>query len=371
MITCPACQTDNRDGRRFCAQCGNPLPAACRSCGFVNEKDDRFCGGCGRPLTADDAGTKAAGGPTASAVAPLETQEEMPQRRQLTVLFCDLADSTALAASLDPEDLNELNRRYQTTCTGVVEELGGYVARYMGDGILCYFGYPRAHENDSELAIRAALGIQQTIRSLDAPRPIGVRVGVATGEVVVGDIVGEGASQESTAVGQTPNLAARLQGLAEPGEILVSATTRKLAGDMFEYLDRGEQPLKGIPRREAVWQVLGASATPSRFQARSGRTLAPMVGRKHERNLIEDCFQEAGKGNGQVILLCGRAGYWQVQADDGGHGAEPPIRRHPAMCAAPGKQLPVPFYGVLARQQGQHARPGWRLAGVFPLGQGY
>ena len=273
-------------------------------CGFANEAEDRFCGGCGTSLSAATESVTVAKEPS----APRITTEDTPERRQLTVLFCDLADSTELASRLDPEDLNALNQSYQTTCSHVIKKFGGYVARYMGDGILCYFGYPKAHENDSELAIRAALEIQQAIQVLDYPEKISVRVGIATGEVVVGDIVGEGFSQESTAVGQTPNLAARLQGIAAPGAVLVSSTTRMLAGDMFEYLDLGEITIKGIPEPEPVSQVLSCSLARSRFQARSSRALSPIVGRKHERALIEDCFDEAAKGNGQVMLLCGEPG---------------------------------------------------------------
>jgi class 3 adenylate cyclase len=176
------------------------------------------------------------------------TPPPQAERRQLTVLFCDLVGSTELAARLDPEDMGRVIRAYQECCTEVIERWGGHVAKYMGDGLLAYFGYPQAHEDEAERALRAGLAISATVAVLETPaaEPLAARVGIATGLVMVGELIGRGASQEQTVVGETPNLAARLQALASPGSVVISQTTRRLVGGLFELTDLGPQRLKGF-----------------------------------------------------------------------------------------------------------------------------
>jgi class 3 adenylate cyclase/predicted ATPase len=232
------------------------------------------------------------------------------ERRQLTVLFCDLVGSTTLAQRLDPEDMREVVRAYQQCCAGVIGRYEGHVAKYMGDGVLAYFGYPRAHEDDSERAVRAGLELAKAISGLGAGNGTGLaaRVGIATGLVVVGDLIGEGAAQEHTVVGETPNLAARLQALAEPGSVMIAAATQHLIEGLFELIDLGPTALKGIDGPARAWRVLGEIRTSSRFEARHGQGLTPLVGREHELGLLLDRWSQAREGDGQVILLAGEPG---------------------------------------------------------------
>jgi class 3 adenylate cyclase len=232
-----------------------------------------------------------------------------PERRQLTVMFCDLVDSTALAARLDPEDLREVVGVYQSTVTEEAQRFGGNVAKYMGDGVLIYFGYPNAQETDAERALQAGLAITQRIPTLKTGGvKLSIRVGVATGIVVVGDLIGSGAAQERGVVGQTPNLAARPQALAAPDCILVAESTRRLAGDLFEYRDLGEVELKGIPETTRVWQVLRQGNIESRFEAFHRSALTPLVGRAKELELLTQHWRQARSGLGQVALLSGEPG---------------------------------------------------------------
>jgi class 3 adenylate cyclase/tetratricopeptide (TPR) repeat protein len=232
------------------------------------------------------------------------------ERRQLTVLFCDLVGSTALSAKLDPEDLREVITAYQNRCAEVVRQLDGHVAKFMGDGVLAYFGYPRAHEHDAERAVLAGLGLVHAVEELTTPlgQTLASRVGIDTGLVVVGDLIGEGAAQEEAVVGDTPNRAARLQALAEPGSVLISNHTKRLLGGAFTCEDLGRQALKGFDRPTGVWQVTGMSAAASRFDARAGASLTPFIGRDEEIALLLRRWQQARDGEGQVILLCSEPG---------------------------------------------------------------
>jgi class 3 adenylate cyclase len=199
------------------------------------------------------------------------TSASTAERRQLTVMFCDLVGSTALAARLDPEDLREVIGAYHRAVAEIVAGFDGFVAKYMGDGVLVYFGYPRAHEDDAERAIRAGLGVIDAIRRLEVKSgKLQACVGIATGLVVVGDLIGEGSAQEQSVVGETPNLASRLQALAEPGAVVIAAGTRRLLGGLFEYRDLGAIEVKGIAAPVSAWQVLHPSAVASRFEALRG-----------------------------------------------------------------------------------------------------
>ena len=233
------------------------------------------------------------------------------ERRQLTVMFCDLVGSTELSQTLDPEDLRDVNRAYQDGCKAAIERYDGYVARYMGDGVLAYFGYPQAHEDDAERAIHAGLGVVGSVARLSTGVEgieLSVRVGIATGPVVVGDLIGEGASQESAVVGQTPNLAARLQGMADKNTVVIAPGTHELVGEQFEYDDLGAHPLKGIAESVHAWRVLVPMAAESRFEARLRSGLTPLVGREQEIGLLLERWTQAKEGDGQVVLLSGEAG---------------------------------------------------------------
>jgi class 3 adenylate cyclase len=241
------------------------------------------------------------------------TPEPVPaaaERRQLTVMFCDLAGSTALSARLDPEDMREIIRVYQDVCSGVIARYDGVVAKFMGDGILAYFGFPRAHEDDAEQAVRAGLEIAALAPRLEtrADEPLAVRIGVATGRVVVGDLIGHGPAQERAVIGETPNLAARLQALAEPGGVLIAESTRRLLGNAFELNNLGERELKGFAAPARVFVVLREKEDMSRFEAARAQRMTPFVGREPEVALLVERWRDAIAGEGKVALLCGEAG---------------------------------------------------------------
>jgi class 3 adenylate cyclase/predicted ATPase len=231
------------------------------------------------------------------------------ERRQLTVMFCDLVDSTALSTRLDVEDLREVIQAYHTTVATEIGRFGGFVAKYMGDGLLIYFGYPQAHEDDAERAVRAGLGLIDAVRRLDIKSvALQTRVGIATGLVVVGDLIGEGSAREQSVVGETPNLAARMQALARPDTVVIAVGTRRLLGDLFEYRDLGPVEVKGIARPVPVWQVLRPSVVESRFEALRGSALTRLVGRDEEIDLLLRRWARAKTGEGQIVLVSGEAG---------------------------------------------------------------
>jgi len=231
------------------------------------------------------------------------------ERRQLTVMFCDLVGSTAVSIRLDPEELREEIRAYQNAVSGVIARYDGFVAKFMGDGVLAYFGYPRAHEDDAERAVRAGLEIVAAVTRLETrgTERLAVRIGIATGLVVVGDLVGEGSAQEQAVIGETPNLAARLQALAEPGQIVVAGATRRLVGDLFRLTDLGRQIAKGFAEPVEAFAVEGLAVTESRFEAVRSR-LTDLVGRAAESALLRERLREAWAGAGQIVLLSGEAG---------------------------------------------------------------
>ena len=233
-----------------------------------------------------------------------------PERRQLTLLFCDLVASTELSARLDPEDLREVVHAYQACVAAVVERFEGHVAKYLGDGVLVYFGYPRAHEDDAERAVRTGLELVHAVAKLRI-RPdveLEARVGIATGTAVVGDLIGEGASREAAVVGDVPNLAARLQALAMPSSVVISQATRRLVGGLFELAELGPLRLKGFAEPLAAWRVEGEGPAESRFEARQSAGLTPLVGREEELALLLDRWEQARDGEGQVVLLSGEPG---------------------------------------------------------------
>jgi class 3 adenylate cyclase/predicted ATPase len=298
-LRCPSCMAENAASRRFCAECGAPLPSPCPVCGFENEPTAKFCGGCGKPV-----GEAAA--PALPAPSPL-SHTDSAERRQLTVMFCDLVGSTALASRLDPEDLREVIGAYHKCAAETIGRYDGFVAKYMGDGVLAYFGYPQAHEDDAERAVRAGLAVIEAVRRMPTREALQVRIGLATGLAIVGDLIGSGAAQEQAVIGETPNLAARLQTLAGPDEIVIPANTQRLVGNLFEYESLGDLEVKGLPGPIAAFRVLRESGIGSRFEAlRTGET--PLIGRDEEMQLLGRRWAQAKAGRGQVVLISAEPG---------------------------------------------------------------
>jgi len=306
-VICPRCGRNQEAPQNFCTECGAPLPVRCSSCGSQNSPSAKFCGECGAGLKSNNRiSTGVDENPAAS-----QPKCDEAERRQLTIMFCDLVGSTALSGRLDPEDLRDLIRAYQTCCEQIVKEFDGRVAKYMGDGVLVYFGYPQAHEQDAERAVRAGLGIIEQVSKLKTNlcSPMHVRIGIATGLVVVGDVIGSGAAREEAVVGETPNLAARLQAMAEPDAVLISESTYRLVGGMFECAALGKHALKGFAEPMHVWRVLEQTHVESRLEARHAiGGVTPLVGREHEIALLLDRWEQAKDREGQVVLLSGEPG---------------------------------------------------------------
>jgi class 3 adenylate cyclase/predicted ATPase len=246
--------------------------------------------------------------PTPGPVTSEPKPQDIAERRQVTVMFTDLVGSTALSARMDPEDLRTVIGAYHKCVAETVARFDGFVAKYMGDGVLIYFGYPRAHEDDAERAVRAGLALIDAVASLAAPEALQVRIGVATGVVVVGDLIGSGEAQERGIVGETPNLAARLQGIAEPNTVVIAEGTRRLLGKLFELEDLGPKELKGIAGPVRTWAALRASSVESRFEAMHASDLTALVGREEELELLLRRWARAKTGEGQVVLISGEAG---------------------------------------------------------------
>jgi len=293
-VKCPKCQHDNPAGGKFCNQCGNALRLSCPKCGHKNVPGTRFCGECGHKFS------QSAHSPGFKSPAPNVPEGE---RRQLTVLFCDMVGFTELASRHDPEILQEIIRVYEDTCAAAIVRYEGYVFQRLGDGIVAFFGFPLAHEGEAERAIHAGLDIVDALSGIDVPGAghLAVRIGIATGLVVV-------SSAEKGAVGETMNLASRLQNIAVPGHIVVSERVRRLAGGSFGYEDMGEQTLKGIARPTHAYRVVGVSEAASRFEAANQDGVTALVGREQELGLLMERWQLAQDGEGQVVLLSGEAG---------------------------------------------------------------
>ena len=245
---------------------------------------------------------------TTTSGTPSAPHEDRAERRQVTVMFSDLVGSTALSARMDPEDLREVISAYQKCVAETVQRFGGFVANYMGDGVLVYFGYPEAHEDDAERAVQAGLELIAAVTALKTSVSLQTRVGIATGLVVVGDLIGSGETLESGIVGETPNLAARLQGIAEPNTVVIAQGTRKLVGNLFELEDLGTKDLKGIAGPVRAWAALRPSVVESRFEALHATGATELVGREEEREILLRRWSRAKSGEGQVVLLSGEAG---------------------------------------------------------------
>ena len=243
-----------------------------------------------------------------TSTSPNAHPEDRAERRQVTVMFSDLVGSTALSARMDTEDLREVISAYQKCVAETVGRFGGFVAKYMGDGVLVYFGYPQAHEDDAERAVKAGLELVAAVSALNTHAPLQTRVGIATGLVIVGDLIGSGASQEQAIVGETPNLAARLQGVAKPNSVVIAENTRRLVGNLFELEDLGGQDLKGIAGPARAWVAMRQGSVEGRFEAFHTSGLTELVGREEELDLLLRRWSKAKTGEGQVLLLSGEPG---------------------------------------------------------------
>ncbi len=305
-MRCPACECENREGARFCLECGEGLGPRCPNCSAELLEGARFCDGCGLRLE------------SARPADPGETKPADAERRQLTVMFCDLVGSTELSKRLDPEDLGDVIRLYREVCAEVVARYDQEIARYLGDGLLVYFGYPRAHEDDPVRAVRAGLDILAELPGLNADvneripalrdHSIDVRIGIHTGLVVAGELGSGQAREEDAIVGETPNLAARLQGMAEPNTVVISDATRRLVRGVFVLDELGSHSLKGIADPVPVFRALRASGVQSRLELAGPAGLTPLVGREQEVALLLDRWEQVNEGHGQVMLLSGEAG---------------------------------------------------------------
>ena len=313
-MECPSCRAKVPEEKRFCTECGAPLPSLCPCCGYLNPLGSKFCGNCGTKL-----------GPTLALARP-----DLQQDSRSAATDCDPPNGSAahvvmfLRSScrprrhsplgLIPKTCGRSSARYNRCCAEQIAKDWRFCRqKYMGDGVLAYFQdtHKRMRTTRRTGAARGAWWSPrrcQSSRTSHDPHVLQVRVGIATGLVVVGDLIGEGASQEQGVVGETPNLAARLQALAEPGQVVISQSTRRLTGGMFEYRDLGRVPLKGLAEPTQAWQVLAASTVQSRFEAQHETSLTPLVGRDEELELLQRRWRQAAGGEGRVVLLSGEPG---------------------------------------------------------------
>jgi class 3 adenylate cyclase/tetratricopeptide (TPR) repeat protein len=297
-MRCPSCASDNPDDGKFCAQCGATFKRRCAKCGFENSSTARFCSDCGSPISA--AGNQRA----------LDAPVSDGERRHLTVLFCDLVSSTQIAARLDPEDWRDIAAAYQRSAAEAVTRFGGHVAKYLGDGLVVYFGFPEAHEDDGERAVRSGLAIVDSVAALSAGLDakhnvkLAVRVGIHTGSVVVG----HGGGMEADVFGDAPNIASRVQTLAEPDSVLITAALHQLVSGLFIVEDRGAQPLKGIEHPVQLYRVIQPIAARRHRHGPAVHALTAFVGRDHDMRLVLEKWERAREGAGQLVLVTGEPG---------------------------------------------------------------
>ena len=312
-MECPKCHHENKPSAKFCASCGTKLQRLCSKCGAEVDPDDRFCSDCGVPLTE---GTPTSELSQAGRQRDTEEDQTAPdaERRQLTVMFCDLVGSTALSEQLDPEVLREVVRDYQEVCAKVIALFEGHISKYIGDGLLAYFGYPQAHEDDAQRAARAGLGILSGMEGLNARLQeekgisLGVRIGIHTGLVIAGEM-GSGKTREELAiVGKTPNIAARIEGVAPTNTVTMSQDTYLLIEGYFSCQSLGPHTLKGISEPMEVFQVLRESSARSRLDVSAIKGLTPLVGREGEVRSLHERWDQMLEGKGQAVLLSGEAG---------------------------------------------------------------
>ncbi len=305
VVRCASCGRDNRADSRFCTTCGSRLVVVCAQCGTPGEAGEHFCGQCGTRV----------GNGLAAALAPSREPVDVRgvakgERRQLTVLFCDLVGSTHIAAQLDPEEWRDIAARYQRTAAAAVTRYGGHVAKYLGDGLVVFFGWPQAHEDDAERAVRAGLGVVEAVRGLGGSgatqpsAPLRVRVGIHTGPVVVG----QGGGDALDVFGGTPNIAARVQSIAEPDAVLITAATQRLVAGQFIVAEPRAEHVKGVREAIVVYRVHRPAGVRGRLAAAAPGALTPFVGRQHERQLLMERWEQAQDGDGQLVLIVGEPG---------------------------------------------------------------
>ena len=337
-MRCPSCSSDNPEGTKFCGECGGSFQPRCPQCSFENLPSTKFCRQCGTSLQEPPTGSASREQSVAHALAGAP-RAAVPsaaagERRQLTVMFCDLVGSTALSQQLDPEELRAVILAYRETCAAAVSRFGGYLAKYIGDGLLVYFGYPLAHEDDAARSVRAGLEIVAALQKRvpspflgegrgggnkdiqhDSSHPsarssgargLQVRIGIHTGLVVAGEMGTEDHPEPLAIVGETPNIASRIQGLAEPNTVIVSAATQRLIDGQFECQPFGSYLVKGIDTPIAVYHVQSERQNIALLAGKT--TLTPLVGREQEVGLLLDRWEQVKEGRGQVVLISGEPG---------------------------------------------------------------
>jgi len=316
-MRCTNCGFENPDGMSFCGKCASPLVSTCPNCSFENPQGFDFCGKCSTPLTeqiSDPSSRRKVTYRDKGVDATTEIDSPQAERRQLTVMFCDMVGSTSLSEKLDPEELRELIQNYQEVCAGVIIRYDGYIAKYLGDGILVYFGYPMAHEDDAQRALLTGLEILEDMVRLnirlekEKGRSLSIRIGVHTGLVVAGEMGGGDVRESMAIVGETPNIAARLEGVAEPDTLVISPSTFQLIEGYFDCKSIGLHTLKGISQPLEVYRVLKQIDTTSRLEAAMSKGMTSLIGREKEVELLFDSWEQVKKGNGHLILLSGEAG---------------------------------------------------------------
>jgi class 3 adenylate cyclase len=297
-MRCQNCSAENLQGAKFCIQCATSFQYRCQKCGFQNPAAARFCAQCAEPFL------------DAAPIRPVTEPHDSisGERRHLTVLFCDLVGSTEIASHLDPEEWREIVGEYHRAAAQAIERFGGHVAQYLGDGVMAYFGWPQAHDNDAERAARSGLAIFDALSKLNqnpTHSKLAARVGIDSGTVVVG----AGAGKDTDIFGDTPNIAARAQAAAEPGTVVVTGAVHRLISGLFVAENRGAQALKGIERPVQLYRLVQPSGMRGRFEAAAAtRGLTPFVGREDELRLLISRWERALDGEGQVALIIGEAG---------------------------------------------------------------
>ena len=302
-MRCSSCGFENAVGGKFCSECGTVLDRSCPRCNAHNALAAKFCGECGAALSAP------VSAPSLE-TSPAQARQSAGERRHLTVLFCDLVGSTEISARLDPEEWREITAGYHRAAAEAITRFGGYVAKYLGDGVMAYFGWPVAHDNDAERAARAGLAILEGVVALnnrnaknDRPK-LSVRVGIDTGNVVIG----KGGGSESEVFGDAANIAARVQSAADPDAVIVTAVVNRLVSGLFVVEERGVHQLKGIAEPLDLYRIVRLSSVRNRLAASMAHGLTPFVGREDERRLLWSRWERASNGEGQVVLISGEAG---------------------------------------------------------------
>lgn len=327
-MQCSSCQFTVQEGSKFCGECGASLTRICPSCNNSNPAGASFCSECGTGLVTGKAKSEAVA-PTRE--TEVSSRQPHAEKRQITVMFCDMVGSSALSTQLDPEKYREVVGTFLSCCATEIKRLDGMVASYLGDGILAYFGYPTAHEDDAERAVRAGLAILDAVKKLNSASSVTsqVRVGIASGVVVIGDLVREGVTQRDAVIGETTNLASRLQTLAEPDTLVISSSTYELVGALFDYRDLDYQTVKGFAEPVHARQVLRLSDVANRFEARNLKSISRILGRDEEIELMVRRWEQAKAGHGRMVLVTGEAGIGKSRI---GRAMEEHLQNHDHIC---------------------------------------